>query len=212
MIEQIISGAGELGVKLSMEQASFFELYLGELKKWGAKMNLTGLLGDDSKIVEELFLDSLAPLETILGKGGAGLSLLDIGSGAGFPGIPLKIAAPELNVVLADGLEKRILFLRHIIRSLKLEKIDAIKTRFTGEGSREIGEGSFDFVIAKAVADTGLLGRWARPHLKSGGWLVCMKGPGEEGSIEEGYDAPEKTVYILPFSGVKRYLYLYRKH
>jgi len=211
MNRQIRDGAEILGVTLSDGQASSFERYALELKKWGSRMNLTALLKDESKMCEELFLDSLAPLEVIRDKGGAGGPILDIGSGAGFPGIPLKIAEPSLDLVLADSLEKRIIFLRHIIRTLGLENIEAVKTHFADEGSRDINMGSFFFVIAKAVADTCRLCRWAAPHLQSGGWLICMKGPGEGGSLEDGYAAPEKKVYSLPFSGMKRYLYLYRK-
>lgn len=211
MLEQVKSGAESLGVFLSDSQALSFELYLRELKKWGSRMNLTALLKDESKVIEELFLDSLAPLEIIVDKGGLAGRVLDIGSGAGFPGLPLKIAEPALDLVLADSLEKRIIFLRHIIRSLGLKNIEAIKTRFTDEGSTDIEEDAFLFVLAKAVADTGLLCRWAKPHLKRGGWLICMKGPSEGGSLEDGYEAPEKKVYTLPFSGLQRYLWLYRK-
>jgi 16S rRNA (guanine527-N7)-methyltransferase len=210
-IQQIKRGAESLGVQLSDEQLSFFERYAGELKKWGSRMNLTALLKDESKVVEELFLDSLAPLSVVRDKGGEDGPLLDIGSGAGFPGIPLKIAESALGVVLADSSEKRVLFQRHIIRTLGLEGIEAVKARFTAEGSGDIESGPFLFVIAKAVADTATLCRWAEPHLQSGGWLICMKGPSEGGSLEDGYEAPEKKVYTLPFSGLKRYLYLYRK-
>lgn len=211
MLEQLKNGAETLGVILSDTQALSFELYLRELKKWGSRMNLTALLKDESRMVEELFLDSLAPLETIRDKGGAGGPILDIGSGAGFPGIPLKIAEPALDIVLADSLEKRVIFLRHIIRTLGLENVEAVKTRFEDEGSGDIEKDSFLFVLAKAVADTGMLCSWARPHLQKGGWLICMKGPSEGGSLEDGFEAPEKKVYTLPFLGLKRYLYLYRK-
>lgn len=212
MLEQVKSGAESLGVILSDSQAHSFELYLRELKKWGSRMNLTALLKDESKMIEELFLDSLAPLEIIVDKGGLAGRVLDIGSGAGFPGLPLKIAEPAMDLVLADSLEKRIIFLRHVIRTLGLENIEAIKTRFTDEGSGDLEGDAFLFVLAKAVADTGQLCSWARPHLKRGGWLICMKGPNEGGSLEDGYAAPEEKVYTLPFSGLKRYLWLYRKN
>jgi len=208
---QIKRGAETLGVLLSDEQVAFFGLYAQELKKWGSRINLTALLKDEARMCEELFLDSLAPLSVVRDRGGEGGPLLDIGSGAGFPGIPIKIAGPDLDIVLADSLEKRVVFLRHIIRSLRLENIRAVKTRFADAGSMDIEGDAFLFVVAKAVADAGTLCRWARPHLKKGGWLICMKGPGEGGSFEEGYAAPEKMVYALPFSGLKRYLYLYRK-
>ena len=210
MQDRIRAGAEAMGLPLTPLQGGAFTLLAAELRAWGKKINLTALLKDEERMTEELFLDSLSPLLVIKDRGRAG-RLLDMGTGAGFPGIPLGIAAPELEITLADSVEKKSLFQRHAIRKLGLTNVRAVTTRFEPDGSRQLPVNHFDWAVAKAVAEIPVLGGWALGHLKSGGRLICMKGPGEAAVSLEGYGPPEETSYSLPFSGMKRTLYEYEK-
>ena len=116
--------AVEFDFSISQEEISRFDIYLRELKAWNEKFNLTAIK-EDREIVIKHFLDSLTPLRLIK----PGSILLDIGSGAGFPGIPLKIVEPSLNITLIDSVNKKVTFMKHIIEELGLSGIEAIHTR-----------------------------------------------------------------------------------
>lgn len=208
--EILLSGAEKIDIYLSEKQISHFILLHEEIHKWGDKINLTALLNKPEGFVEELFLDSLFPLK-IIGLSGEEGQLLDIGSGGGIPGIPIKIGRPEINVTLTDVAEKKIIFLKNIIRQLDISGLEALRIQFNDNGAQSLPLNKFDWAISKAVADTKNLGMWAHPHLKVGGKLICMKGPGERPREIEGYGLPMKEEYILPFSLKKRFLYIYEK-
>ena len=211
MRELLKSGAASMGLTLSLEQINAFMVYYDELKKWGSKINISALLDNEQKLIDELFLDSLAPL-LVIGEGNSNeRRLLDIGSGGGFPGIPMKIAFPSLNVTLCDSIEKKVFFMRSVIRKLSLTGIEAIACKFNHLGSTAIEKSSYDWVVFKAVTDIETMSTWSASHLKKGGMLVCMKGPKEEAIELNNFSHPEQVNYILPLSGLKRRLYLYRK-
>ena len=211
----INSGAQKLGINLSDEQLSDFENFYDEINKWGRKINITALIGNREKLLEELFLDSIGPIKfinEIAAKKKTGeICLLDIGSGGGFPGIPIKIAKPSIHVTLSDSIEKKVFFMRNVIRALSLEKISALNVKYEDNGAAGLDKSAFDFAISKAVAPIDTLGRWAGPHLKDGGRLICMKGPSEEMVLLSGYKNPESAYYTLPLSGIKRRLIIYEK-
>ncbi|UCD85401.1 MAG: 16S rRNA (guanine(527)-N(7))-methyltransferase RsmG, partial [Deltaproteobacteria bacterium] len=118
--ELLISGAEEFGVSLDKEKAERFGLYLKELKRWNRKVNLTSLV-EDREIIIKHFLDSLTPLKYLSKQS----FILDLGSGGGFPGVPLKIAEPSLKVVLLESSKKKNSFLNHITSALSLQGITA---------------------------------------------------------------------------------------
>ena len=210
MRERIEEGAAKMGIPLAAGHADTFVKLAGELQAWGKKINLTALLKDKERMAEELFLDSLSPLLVIKGREGAS-RLLDMGAGAGFPGLPLAIAAPALDVTLADSIEKKSLFQRHAARALGLKNVTAVTARFEKDGSPGLPHEAFDWAVAKAVAEIPVLGGWALCHLKKGGTLLCMKGPGEVPGMLDGYTPPERVFYKLPFSGMERVIYCYEK-
>ena len=208
----IKKGANKLGIEISEAQISDLIVLYNEINKWGKKINLTALLNDKEKLVEELFLDSMAPLK-IIGEPGMtkDTSLLDIGSGGGFPGIPIKIVNRSLNITLSDSIEKKVFFMRHIIRTLSLDKIEAANVKYDQDGAAELDKCRYDFAISKAVASIDKLGIWAAPHLKEGGRLICMKSASEALIKLNGYKEPEYFPYTLPLSGIKRKLIIYEK-
>lgn len=170
--------AAVLGISLFREHISKFDIYLRELKSWNEKFNLTAIK-DEQGVVIKHFLDSLTPLKFVK----RGSALLDIGSGAGFPGIPLKIVEPSLNVTLLDSVNKKISFMRHMIEVLKLTGVEAIHTR--AEELAKTREGTYDVVISRALANLSDFIKLGEPFLKPDGVLIAMKGSKADEEVKE---------------------------
>ena len=177
--DMFLRGAGQLGVELSREQYAQFDILAGELQKWSKKINLTAIKRD-ADIAVKHFVDSLTLLNVLEGKG----TLLDLGSGAGFPSLPLKIARPDLQVVSVDAVEKKILFQRHVARFLHLTGFEAIHAR--GEALAASHGHCFDWVVSRAFSDIPMFVAMALPLVKPEGFIVAMKG---KGGREEAEDA-----------------------
>lgn len=174
-------GATELGIDLTKEGLEGFAKYLRELKIWNKKMNLTSV-DNDRDIIVRHFLDSL----TIAGLLSGGERVLDLGAGAGFPGIPLKIALPSIDLVLVDSVEKKVHFMRHIIRTLGLKAgIEAIQGRVGDAALIEKYGNAFDAVISRAFTALSGFITAGLPFLKTGGRIIAMKGPSVDEEIRE---------------------------
>lgn len=212
----LTEGARELGIALEEAQIAAFEKYKDLLLEWNEKVNLTAIV-DEQQVAVKHFLDSL----TILGKVDvkAHVSMLDVGTGAGFPGIPIKVCCPWINVVLLDSLNKRVVFLEEVINRLGLTGISAVHGRAEEKGRDKGLREKFDLVVARAVANLTVLTEYCLPFVKPGGLFVGYKGPEVEAEIEGSGKAIEvlggKLVDIykvkLPFSGGDRSLVLIRK-
>lgn len=205
----LIEGAKVFGINLAEKTIEDFELFLTELLKWNQKINLTAIRSEKG-IVLKHFLDSLSVLPHLPEIS----SLLDIGSGAGFPGIPLKIISPNLEVTLIDSVRKKVDFQGHIIRTLGLTGIKAVHGRIQDKEILETLGGQWDGVIARAFSDLKTLMRLSHPFLKKGGTLLAMKG----GKIEplsqtekSLYRMQKEVQYVLPFSSIKRSLLLFER-
>jgi 16S rRNA (guanine527-N7)-methyltransferase len=159
----------QVGVSLSNSQIELFELYLLELLEWNKTFNLTGIR-DPEDIVIKHFVDSLTPLPYLEPSG----RLLDIGPGAGFPSIPLKIAASELQVTLVEANRKRVSFLKHLIRTLKLDSVVALHSRFE---HMEPPDEPFNTIISRAFNRLEPLLKLVAPLIEPGNTLVAMLGP-----------------------------------
>jgi len=169
--EIIRAGAGALAIDVDQAQIDRFVLYADELMKWNRKINLTAIT-DPQALAVRHFLDSIAPSGLIP----PGASLLDIGSGAGFPGIPLKIVRPDLRVTLIDAVRKKVNFQKHIIRTLGLENIGSHQIR----AQEFAAENPFDVVITRALSTLTEFVRLALPLLAQDGVILAWKGkPGE---------------------------------
>jgi len=167
--ELLAKGAQELGLKLSATQLAALDTFAEELKKWNKKINLTAITGDEDIAVKHL-LDSLTLLKAVQGEG----RLLDIGSGGGFPCIPVKIVQPELSMLSVDAVVKKISFQKQAARLLKLTDFEALHVR--AETLAEQYAGSFDWIVSRAFAEIPLFVSMALPLLKTGGRIVAMKG------------------------------------
>lgn len=164
-------GARELGVDLSEEKVRAFEFFLEELMRWNRKMNLTSVTSP-FEIAVKHFLDSLA-VSPYLSQGS---SLLDIGSGAGFPCIVLKISDPSLKVISIDSSKKKLSFQRHLIRQLSLEGVDTVHAHLPEPGVEDRFNKSFDYALSRAFGSLETLLRIGLPFIKDAGVIIAMKG------------------------------------
>lgn len=171
-------GLRRIGLSSSAKQVELFMTYLAELKKWNRVYNLTGLRTDEDIIIRH-FLDSLLYLKAIPE---GGLSIADVGSGAGFPGIPIKIMRPDIQLALIESSRKRSAFLRHIIRILRLDKTNVYQIRLEcfGEEHKE----RYDIMVSRATFKMDKFIKIACPYVKKNGFLVLSKGENLKDEIE----------------------------
>lgn len=218
------TGLDELGITLTKEQFQQFEQYYDLLIEWNNVMNLTAIT-EYSEVITKHFLDSLSIVklrdvscETFKGFEEES-KLLDLGTGAGFPGIPLKIAFPKLNIVLLDSLNKRINFLKEVIKQLSLEGISAVHGRAEEFGRKEEFRENYDYCVSRAVARLVSLCEYCLPFVKKGGYFISYKsGKVEEELAEADYAIGQlgaknerKVSFLLPDSDMERSLLLIRK-
>ena len=200
----------EVGIVLNDTQRSQFDKYFEILVEWNGFMNLTGITEYEEVLVKH-FLDSLA-----VGKyrekfaGNPELSIIDVGTGAGFPGLPLKIAYPQAKVVLLDSLNKRVKFLDEVITQLGLTGITAVHAR-AEEGARNAAyREQFDISVSRAVANLSTLVEYCLPFVKQGGVFAAMKGPSETAEQAEtaakllGGEIVGEESYTLPTAGERK--------
>ncbi|MBI5676829.1 MAG: 16S rRNA (guanine(527)-N(7))-methyltransferase RsmG [Nitrospirae bacterium] len=177
--ELLDNGALEIGFPCSKKEISSFMTFLSELKKWNKTYNLTALKTDNDIIIKH-FLDSILYLKAF--PDGC-LKIADAGSGAGFPGIPIKIIRPDINVTLIESSRKKATFLRHIVRLLKLTEISVVEERIENLGDEY--KKSFDIVVSRATFKIKDFVETARPFIKENGLLVLSKGPMLKEELDE---------------------------
>lgn len=180
----------ELDIELTETQKQQFNKYYELLTEWNKVMNLTGITEYD-EVNEKHFVDSLAIVKAVDMNGVS--SVIDIGTGAGFPGIPLKIAFPQLHVVLLDSLNKRIKFLNAVIEELGLEDIITLHGRAEDYARKEEYREKFDLCVSRAVANLATLSEYCIPYIRVGGIFISYK----SGNIEDELNASKKAVNVL---------------
>lgn len=182
------NGALEMGIELSDEQISKLIRYTELLKDWNEKMNLTAIT-DDEGIITKHFLDSLSAVATDKVSG----RVIDIGCGAGFPGLVLKIAKPQIKLTLLDSLNKRITFLKAVCEELDISDVEFIHARAEDFAHKSEYREGFDTVVSRAVAKMRTLAEWCIPYVKKGGYFLALKGPATQ---EEMLDA-KRVISIM---------------
>ena len=197
------------------EALSRLALYFHELKKWNRKINLIARTQNDHQILENHFLDSLTLLSFLDLENQEQEIVLDVGTGAGFPGLVIKTVCPLLSVVLIEPRKNRYYFLKHIVRVLDLQGVELLNVRIEETTElKELSERKFSFITSRAFTDINQFIRLTAPYLLRGGRIVCMTGPGAEkeldtlvrkGLAEKFYVAETKKLQ-LPFSEAERIL------
>ncbi len=212
----LAQGCQELGLALTSSQLTDLCRYYQELDKWSKKMNLVAQ-APMAEILTSHFLDSLTLLPH-LPKGD--FSFMDVGTGAGFPGLILKVVCPRMELCLVEPRSKRVAFLRHIVRTLGLERVSIVAARLEPESEMVKHLGQFDLVTSRAFADmTGFLSL-ASLYCRPGGTLICMKGQkvNEEllawqgDGLNDTLTLIKKKAVTLPGKPQARYLVIFRKN
>jgi 16S rRNA (guanine527-N7)-methyltransferase len=206
-IRILLEGAEKMQLHMGRNQANRFVDYARMLLEWNQKINLTSIT-EPREIAIKHFLDSLAPSACIPTQG----SLLDIGTGGGFPGVPLKILRTRQPMVLIDGARKKINFIKQVIRDLNLSDIEALQLRAEDFNRANKVPERFDVVVSRAVTDVDAIVQLAAPLLKPEGRIIVYKGPNEKPLNRKEMSVPQSDIrfvrsshtYNLPHSGDRR--------
>lgn len=208
----------KFGIELNKRQICQFLNYFELLIHWNSFMNLTAITEFD-EVITKHFLDSVSLIKAVPDLSLRSEKIIDVGTGAGFPGIPLKITFPDLKITLLDSLNKRVQFLNEVIKVLELSDITAIHGRAEDYAKPEKLRESFDICVSRAVANLSTLSEYCLPFVKNGGYFISYK---SEKITEEFNNAKEairvlggkyenQIEFILPDSDIYRNLFIIRK-
>ncbi len=206
--------AKKIGILLNEKQINKFYIYMNLLLDWNEKINLTAIT-EPSEIILKHFIDSIT-IEKYINKN---TTLIDVGTGAGFPGIPLKIIRDDIEIVLLDSLQKRVNFLQETIKNLELTKIEAIHSRVEEFSRNKAKRESFDYATSRAVANLSTLSEYLIPLVKVNGKCICMKGSEIKDELEQSQNAisvlggiiENVDNFLLPESDITRNVIIIKK-
>ncbi|GKV70553.1 ribosomal RNA small subunit methyltransferase G [Sporosarcina sp. NCCP-2716] len=215
--EQFIQALQEKGIQLSDKQVSQFRTYFDLLVEWNEKMNLTAITDKPSVYLKHFYDSISAAFFTDFTKEA---TVCDVGAGAGFPSIPLKICFPDLRVTIVDSLNKRITFLHELADQLGLDNVQFVHARAEEFGQNPAYREQYDIVTARAVARLSVLAELCVPALKVGGRFVAMKGAAAEDELADAKKALEtlgvvledKHTFSLPLEASERTVFVFTKH
>lgn len=217
-LSKLKEGTQILNMDITDQQLGKFDKYISLLIQWNKKMNLTAITEPEEIIVDH-FLDSISILNEINIEDRH--SIIDVGTGAGFPGIPIKIMKPHVKLVLLDSLKKRTEFLKVVAEELGLSNIEIIHSRAEDLAREEKYRENFDFVVSRAVASLNILAEYSIPFVKVGGYFVSYKGPAADKELQEasraiemlsGQKEPQIRTASVPFSQKTHKLIIIQKN
>lgn len=211
---KMINLAKQISIDLTEKQVIDFYEYMNLLLEWNEKINLTAITEMDDVILKH-FIDSITILKNLKEND----SIIDVGTGAGFPGIPVAIMNSNINSTLLDSLNKRIMFLDEVCKKLELKNIKTIHGRAEDFGQDNKTREKYDIAVSRAVANLATLSEYLLPFVKVGGICICMKGPDAEKEIEDAKFAIKELGgkiekidnFILPDSDIERNIIIIRK-
>ena len=212
--EKMKEKSKEMNIDLSVEQLDKFYRYMALLIEWNDKMKLTAII-DPEEIILKHFIDSLTILKYIKENE----KIVDMGTGAGFPGIPISIMCSKNKITLVDSLNKRLIFLQEVIKQLELKNVETIHARAEDFGKNKIYREQFDVATSRAVANLSTLSEYLLPLVKIGGKCICMKASDIEQEVQDAKKAIDVlggTIYqiekfTLPQSDIGRTIIMINK-
>jgi len=187
--ELLINSAKRFNVDIDRDMSKKFMMYKDLILDWNNRVNLTAIV-DEREIILKHFIDSISIIENFDNDA---KSIVDIGTGAGFPGIPIKIVKPDYDITLLDSLNKRVKFLDAVTEDLGLTKIQSIHTRAEDAARDDFLREEFDIATSRAVANMSILCEYALPFVKVGGEFLAFKGP----EVEEEIKSANKAIKEL---------------
>lgn len=176
----------QINIDLEDSKIEQFYIFKNKLLEWSERINLTTIT-EEKEILKKHFIDSIIPSKYIKENS----KVLDVGTGAGFPGVPLKIVKEDIDITLLDAVNKKIIYLNDVIKTLKLNNIKTVHSR--AEDFAKENREKYDVVVSRAVANMATLSEYLLPFVKIGGIAICMKGP----NIEEELNHAKKAINIL---------------
>jgi len=191
-MERLIRGTQELGISLSEEHLTQFEIYYRELVEWNQRFNLTAITDYEAVQVRH-FLDSLSCMLALHGRLQRTTRVVDVGTGAGFPGIPLKIICPGISLTLVEATRKKVTFLEHLVERLGLQDVRVLHARAEELGRRPTHRERYDWALARAVAEMPTLAEYLLPLTRVGGSVLAQKGESAPAEVH----AAEEAIRIL---------------
>lgn len=208
----------EFQIEISEEQTKQFLAYYELLTEWNSFMNLTAIT-EFNEVMKKHFVDSLSLIKAVPDINEKSYSLIDVGTGAGFPGIPLKIMFPSIKVVLLDSLNKRISFLNEVIDKLELKDIQAFHGRAEDYAKQKEYRENFDMCVSRAVANLSTLSEYCLPFVKKGGYFISYKSDKVTEEFEHAGKAiktlggvyQSRVEFYLPNSDIYRNLFIIKK-
>jgi len=214
--EILKEGAQEFGIELSPEELDRFDAFTRLLLLWNRKFNITRIT-EPEEIAVRHYLDSLAPLAFV--KPSKGASIIDIGTGGGMPGIPLKIARPDIKLWLLDAVRKRLTYILEAAGEMGLSDVKVVHSRAEDAGRDRLFREQYDFAVSRAVARLRLLSELCLPLTRVGGTFIAYKGPDVEEELEEakralkllGGEVESVHKFTLPRGGEARTLIFIKK-
>jgi len=215
----LIDGAQKIGINLNKEQIKKFSQYLELLIQWNQKINLTSLKTPQEIIIKH-FLDSISCIEVINKYiDTEGISVIDVGAGAGFPGVPIKIICPSIRLSLLEARKKKTIFLEKVTEEINLQQVKILNGRAETFGKNADYREKYDIALSRAVARLNVISEYCLPLVRAGGLFVAQKGR----SYKEEIDKALKTVHFLggelsgvenvriPFINQERYILVIKK-
>lgn len=194
-MQRLIEGTRALGLRLTAAQQASFQLYYEELVAWNQKFNLTAITEYEQVQIRH-FVDSLSCLlarETRLALARPEARMIDVGSGAGFPGLPLKLVCPGARLTLLEATGKKVTFLEHLVERLDLQTVTAIQARAEELAHHPAHRELYDLAVIRAVAELPVVAEYTLPFCQLGGWVIAQKG---EAGAAEAWSA-EQAITVL---------------
>ena len=217
-VEEFIQALEDKGIKLNQQQINQFNRYYQLLVEWNEKINLTAITAEPDVYLKH-FYDSLMPLWMAPDQFKENATLCDVGAGAGFPSIPMKIVRPDLKVTIVDSLNKRINFLNLLAEELELSEVQAVHGRAEEVGQDKTYREKFDIVTARAVAALNVLSELCLPLVHKGGYFIALKSQRADEEIDSAKGAiatlgakfEEQVSEMLPIEDSERVVLIIRK-